>query len=133
MTKKGTRASFTPELLGGAPEAFVQTALLAGGVGLWDWPVGNDRVQLSPYLETLLGYPPGGFDSTKSTFLARLKPRDRPRFEHALADAIKRSAQCDAEFRVFDVHGELHAVGRQTLSAKYRTEPVELSNRFPGR
>ena len=105
MTKEGTDTSFTPELLGGVPEAFVQTALLAGGVGLWEWPIGNDRMQLSPYLETLLGYPSGGFDSTKSTFLARLNPLDRPRFELALAAAIERSAKCDAEFRIFDVHG----------------------------
>jgi hypothetical protein len=40
---------------------------------------------LSPYLEALLGYPPGGFESTKSSFLARLTPLDRPRFELALA------------------------------------------------
>ena len=105
MTKEGTDASFTPELLGGVPEAFVQTALLAGGVGLWEWPIGNDRMQLSSYLETLLGYPSGGFDSTKTTFLARLNPLDRPRFELALAGAIDRGAECDAEFRVFDVHG----------------------------
>ena len=44
MTSKGTDAGFTPELLGGVPEAFVQTALLAGGVGLWEWPIGNDRM-----------------------------------------------------------------------------------------
>ena len=107
MTKEGTDASFTPELLGGVPEAFVQTALLAGGVGLWEWPIGNDRLALSPYLETLLGYPSGGFDGTKSTFLARLKLLDRPRFELALAEAIDRGAECDAEFRVSDVHGDV--------------------------
>ncbi len=105
MTKEGTDASFAPELLGGVPEAFVHTALLAGGVGLWEWPIVSDRMALSPYLETLLGYPPGGFESTKSSFLARLMPLDRPRFELALADAIERGAECDAEFRVFDVHG----------------------------
>ena len=69
MTKEGTDATFAPELLGGVPEAFVHTALLAGGVGLWEWPIAGDRVTLSPYLETLLGYPPGGFDSTKTAFL----------------------------------------------------------------
>jgi PAS fold. len=105
MTKEGTDASFASELLGGVPEAFVQTALLAGGVGLWEWPIGKRPHALSPYLETLLGYPPGGFESTKSSFLARLMPLDRPRFELALADAIERGAECDAEFRVFDVHG----------------------------
>ena len=65
MTKQGTDASFASELLGGVPEAFVHTALLAGGVGLWEWPIVSDRMALSPYLETLLGYPPGGFESTK--------------------------------------------------------------------
>ena len=105
MTKETTGPSFTPELLGGVPDAFVQTALLAGGVGLWEWPTGSDRIELSPYLATLLGYPPDGFDSTKSTFLARLNPLDRPRFELALAAAIDGGAECDAEFRVFDVHG----------------------------
>jgi diguanylate cyclase (GGDEF)-like protein/PAS domain S-box-containing protein len=107
MTKEGAGASFAPELLGGVSEAFVHTALLAGGVGLWEWPIGGDRMALSPYLETLLGYPSGGFDGTKATFLARLKPLDRPRFELALADAIERSAECDAEFQVFDVNGSL--------------------------
>ena len=81
MTKEGTDASFASELLGGVPEAFVHTALLAGGVGLWEWPVVSDRMALSPYLETLLGYPSGGFDGTKSSFLARLMLLDRPRFE----------------------------------------------------
>jgi len=105
MTKQGTDASFASELLGGVPEAFVHTALLAGGVGLWEWPIVSDRMALSPYLETLLGYPPGGFESTKSSFLSRLTPLDRPRFELALANAIERGAECDAEFRVLDIHG----------------------------
>ena len=107
MTKEATGAGFTPELLGGVPEAFVQTALLAGGVGLWEWPVGTDNLALSPYLETLLGYPSGGFDGTKATFLARLRLLDRQRFEVALAEAIDRGAEFDLEFRVSDMHGDL--------------------------
>jgi len=103
--KQDTDASFASELLGGVPEAFVQTALLAGGVGLWEWPVVSDRMALSPYLETLLGYPPGGFESTKSSFIARLVPLDQPRFQSALADAIEGGVECDAEFRVIDLHG----------------------------
>ena len=107
MTKDATGAGFASELLGGVPEAFVQTALLAGGVGLWEWPVGTDNLALSPYLETLLGYPSGGFDGTKATFLARLKLLDRQRFEFALAEAIDRGAELDLEFRVSDINGDL--------------------------
>jgi hypothetical protein len=95
MTKEGNGASFTPELLGGVPEAFVQTALLAGGIGLWEWPVGDARMALSPYLETLLGYPSGGFDGTKFSFLARLNRLDVARVERVLADAIERGGECD--------------------------------------
>jgi diguanylate cyclase (GGDEF)-like protein/PAS domain S-box-containing protein len=62
---------------------------------------------LSPFLETLFGYPSGGFDSTKSTFLARLMPLDRPRFELTLSEAMEHGDECDAEFRAFDVHGAL--------------------------
>ena len=105
MTKEATGSSFAPELLGGVPEAFVQTALLAGGIGLWEWQVVADRMALSPYLETLFGYPSGGFDGTKATFLARLKPIDKPRFELALANAIERGEEVDTEFQIFDVHG----------------------------
>ena len=107
MTKDATGARFASELLGGVPEAFVQTALLAGGVGLWEWPVGTDNLALSPYLETLLGYPSGGFDGTKATFLARLKLLDRQRFELTLAEAIDRGAELDLEFRVTDMNGDL--------------------------
>jgi diguanylate cyclase (GGDEF)-like protein/PAS domain S-box-containing protein len=105
MTKQNTGDSFTPELLGGVPEAFVQTALLAGGVSLWEWPIGNEQLALSPFLETLLGYPSRGFDNTKSTFLARLVALDRARFAQALADSIERDVEFDVEFRVLDVHG----------------------------
>src|SRR5262245_9700228 len=104
MTNVGTGAGFSLELLG-APEAFVQTALLAGGVGLWEWPVASDRMSLSPYLETLLGYPADGFDGTKTTFLGRIKPIDRARFQSALAAAVEQGAECDAEFRIDDIHG----------------------------
>ena len=107
MTNEVLGDAFVPELLGGVPGVFVQTALLAGGIGLWEWPIGNDRVALSPFLETLLGYPSGSFDSTKSTFLARLIPIDRPRFELALSEAFERGNECDVELRVLDIHGGL--------------------------
>jgi len=109
MTREGANGTFSPELLGGAPDAFVQTALLAAGIGLWEWPVPGDRMALSSFLEALLGYPSGGFDGTKLAFLNRLRPLDRPRFEFAVASAIERDAECDAEFQIFDVHGSLRS------------------------
>jgi diguanylate cyclase (GGDEF)-like protein len=96
---------FATELLGGDPSAFIETALLAGGVGLWEWQIATDRMRLSPYLEALLGYPAGGFDGTKASLVARIHPLDVPRLELVLADAIERGSECDAEFRVADLFG----------------------------
>lgn len=61
---------------------------------------------MSPYLETLLGYPSGTFECTKAAaFVARLIPIDRPRFELALANATDAGPEMDVEFRTpnFDV------------------------------
>jgi diguanylate cyclase (GGDEF)-like protein/PAS domain S-box-containing protein len=96
---------FSAELFGGVPATFVQTALIAGGVGLWEWQLGTDRLGLSPYLESLLGYPPAGFSGSKSALFARINLLDVPRLELVLDDAIQRGSQCDAEFRIADVHG----------------------------
>jgi len=106
VNQEARDSSFTVDLLSGVPEAFVQTALLAGGVGLWEWPLDTERMALSPYLETLLGYPSGGFEGTKAEFLARLTPIDRPRFELALANAADAGSEMDVEFRTSNVHGE---------------------------
>ena len=107
MTKEFSGSAFTPELLGGVPDAFVQTALLAGGIGLWEWQVRTNRMVMSPYLETVLGYPTGGFDGSQETFLSRLEPLDKPKFELAIANAIERGYEIDVEVRVFDLHGGL--------------------------
>ncbi|MGE5160588.1 MAG: PAS domain-containing protein, partial [Betaproteobacteria bacterium] len=97
--------SLGPEGTGGAPEAFVQMALLAGGVGLWDWDVDSDRLRLSPFIESLLGYPPRGFEGSKASLLARVNPLDLQRLELVLADAVAGGSECEAEFRVPDVNG----------------------------
>ena len=115
MTKQATDSGFSLDLLGGAPEAFLQTALLAGGIGLWEWQIASRRLALSSFLETLLGYPPGGFDGMQTTFLERMPMLDRQRFERVVEKAVGGDAECDAEFRVLDVHG-----GFRHFSAKGR-------------
>jgi diguanylate cyclase (GGDEF)-like protein/PAS domain S-box-containing protein len=105
MNDDSSFAGFTAEVFGGVPTAFVETALLAGGVGLWEWQVGSDRLGLSPYLESLLGYPPGGFGGSKAALLGRINPLDVPRLELVLGDAIERGSPCETEFRIPDLHG----------------------------
>ena len=95
----------SPDVLGGSPEAFVQTALMAGGIGLWEWHLATGDLVLSPHLETLLGYPPGGFDGASQTFLHRLLPADRVRVEAAVGAVAANGNETDLEFRLLDVGG----------------------------
>ena len=95
----------SPDLLGGAPEGFVQTALIAGGIGLWEWHLATGDMILSPHLEALLGYPTRGFDGASQTFLGRLLPADRVRVEAAVGAVAASGNETDLEFRVIDVGG----------------------------
>ncbi len=95
----------SPDVLGGAPEGFVQTALIAGGIGLWEWHIATGDMILSPHLEALLGYPTRGFDGASQTFLGRLLPADRVRVEAAVGAVAATGNETDLEFRVIDVSG----------------------------
>jgi diguanylate cyclase (GGDEF)-like protein len=96
---------FSPDMLGGAPEGFVHTALIAGGIGLWEWHLATGDLSLSPHLEALFGYPTHGFDGSSQTFLGRLLPADRVRVEAAIGAVAANGNETDLEFRLVDVSG----------------------------
>jgi len=117
----------SPDVLGGAPEGFVQTALIAGGIGLWEWHLATGDMVLSPHLEALLGYPTRGFDGASQTFLGRLLPADRVRVEAAIGAVAANGNETDLEFRVIDVSGVarwLNARGRVLRDAV--GQPIRL-------
>jgi diguanylate cyclase (GGDEF)-like protein len=106
MTNDATRGpGYAPQWFAAAAGGLTQAALLAGGVGLWEWPADHTVLALSPYLATLLGYPASDSGWTKASFLARLAPNDRPRFEQAIENAMATGGEVDVEFRIADVHG----------------------------
>jgi diguanylate cyclase (GGDEF)-like protein len=89
----------------GALSDFWQPALTAGGVGLWEWHPESRSLAVSPYLESLLGYPSRAFGGTVESFLTHLLPVDRQRIEHAVRAAAERAKEVDLEFRVLDLGG----------------------------
>jgi diguanylate cyclase (GGDEF)-like protein len=117
----------SPDVLGGAPEGFVQTALIAGGIGLWEWHLATGDMILSPHLQALLGYPDGAFDGASETFFRRLLPADRVRVEAAIGGVAANGSEADLEFRVVDFGGVarwFNARGRVLRSAA--GQPVRL-------
>lgn len=105
MDQKLAGFHFLPETPGGLPDRFLQPALDAGGVGLWEWHPESRNLAVSPYLESLLGYPSRAFGGTVEGFLAHLLPVDRQRMEHAVRAAVERGSEVDIEFRMLDLTG----------------------------
>jgi diguanylate cyclase (GGDEF)-like protein len=105
MDQKHAGIHLLPELPVEIPDRSLQSALNAGGVGLWEWHPEARNLAVSPYLESLLGYPSRTFDGTVEGFLAHLLPVDRQRVEHAVRAAAEHGQEVDLEFRVVDLVG----------------------------
>lgn len=69
-------------------EARLQLALNTSGLGLWDYHADSEQVGSDAYTARLLGYPPEEFSETRSAFVARLHPQDRPRVRAAFRDYL---------------------------------------------
>lgn len=65
-----------------------------------DWDVHTNRLQWSDEIESLLGFPPGGFGRTYEAFLACVHPEDRPAVELAVRSAMKNDHHYHIEHRI---------------------------------
>lgn len=66
-------------------EQRLRLAIEAGAMGTWDWEPATGRMQWSPRLEQIYGFPPGGFDGTFESYLGAVHPDDRERVQADLA------------------------------------------------
>lgn len=78
----------------------LHAALLAGGVGIWQWEPETGRFQISPHVESLLGLVPGRFAGTREAFVALLHPVDQKRFVQTLEASAREGTPVLLEFRV---------------------------------
>ncbi|MFZ5674119.1 MAG: PAS domain S-box protein [Pseudomonadota bacterium] len=60
-------------------------ALRSAEQGVWDIDVAHNRIWISPYWQSVLGFGSGKASSFKKKWLARLHPDDRPHMEGAIA------------------------------------------------
>lgn len=111
--------SHDPEML--------QAALLAGGVGVWDWNLTTLRARLSPTLEATLGLPSGLMDGALDEFVSLLHPIDQQRVSDAVRKASRDGGLVDLEFRTLGADGQIRwfVTKSETLSNR-DGEPARL-------
>lgn len=81
-------------------EAQIRLALDAARMGFWNCDLLTAKTTWSNSLEHLYGFAPNSYDGTYETFLARIHPEDRDRFEQANQRSLETGEDCNIEFRI---------------------------------
>jgi diguanylate cyclase (GGDEF)-like protein len=121
---------------------FLNAALAATHAGAFEWHIQDRTVHLSPNLEVLMGFPPGGFDGRMDTLLDILNPHDRERILHQVKTVAPDQVQIESEFRIggpagqprwFSAHGEIarHPEGKVSaiIGIAQEIPPAVISER----
>jgi diguanylate cyclase (GGDEF)-like protein/PAS domain S-box-containing protein len=85
-------------------EAFHRYAAEAGGVGKWEIDLASGKVEVSPQMAALLGFPSEQRVLASAEWAAMVFPEDLPALTHALEAAAMADTQLEMELRII-VHG----------------------------
>ncbi|MCB9853652.1 MAG: CHASE domain-containing protein [Phycisphaerales bacterium] len=75
-------------------------AVRAGGVGIWDYDVVNNRLVWDDQMYRLYGISPDQFDGVYEAWCAGVHPEDRQRGDEEIRNALAGTKEFDTEFRV---------------------------------
>lgn len=83
-------------------------ALMAAGMGIWEWDVTDDRIEWSEEMGPLLGLPSGRAEVKLEDFLQRVHYVDRARVESEIQASLGGDVPYAVEFRVVWPDGSMH-------------------------
>lgn len=90
--------------------ALLERALHAGRMGVWTWDARTNVIGWDRQLEQLYGLPPGGFDGSFETWLARVHPDDRERLLAELSVDLDQGRLFHIEHRCVWPDGSVHHI-----------------------
>ena len=70
-------------------QAALQMALIASGLGLWDWNLITDKTYYDPQWKRILGYEEDEIDNNHKSFEQLVHPQDLPRIRQVLQDYLQ--------------------------------------------
>ena len=81
-------------------EERLKLAVRAGGVGIWEWNIVNDRVAWDSQMYRLYGVSPNKFDGNLDSWRNCIRPDDRSRCDAEIQSALRGETEFDTAFRV---------------------------------
>lgn len=80
-------------------------AVRGSSAGIWDWKVGQSDYYMSARFKEMLGYADEELANTRSSFLERLHPEDRPLVERAVRNHFERRVPYKVQYRMVKKDG----------------------------
>ncbi|MBE8966988.1 PAS domain-containing sensor histidine kinase [Nostocales cyanobacterium LEGE 12452] len=88
-------------------QAALQMALIASGLGLWDWNLVTDKTYYDPQWKSILGYKVDEIDNDYKSFEQLVHPQDLPRIRQVLHDYLQGCIPVfEVELRMLTKSGE---------------------------
>ncbi|MEH1767041.1 MAG: PAS domain-containing sensor histidine kinase [Nostoc sp.] len=88
-------------------EAALKMALIASGLGLWDWNLVTDKTYYDPQWKSILGYQVDEIDNDYQSFEQLVHPQDLPRIRQVLHDYLQGYTPVfEVELRMLTKSGE---------------------------
>ncbi|MDZ8028574.1 MAG: PAS domain-containing sensor histidine kinase [Nostoc sp. DedQUE11] len=85
----------------------LEMALIASGLGLWDWNLVTDKTYYDPQWKSILGYEPDEIDNDLKSFEQLVHPQDLPRICQVLQDYLQEYTPVfEVELRMLTKSGE---------------------------
>jgi PAS domain S-box-containing protein len=106
-------------------EERMRLAMVAGGMGTWDWNVLTGEVRWSESLEALHGLVPGTFAGTYEAFQADVHPEDREPLMAAVNDAL-RAGSYEIEYRIIQPDGDVRWIAARGNAVYQAGQPARM-------
>jgi PAS domain S-box-containing protein len=90
-----------------ASEERLRIAADAGGIGIWDWNIAEDKITWSDRVYAMHGLQPGSFGGTVKDFAARIHPEDTENVRSRINAALAGGDGYTAEFRTVRPDGAI--------------------------
>ncbi|MCC5607445.1 PAS domain-containing protein [Nostoc sp. CHAB 5834] len=109
-------------------EEQLRLALLASGMGTWNWNIQTGKISWSDNLEALFGLQPGEFDGSFEMFAARLHLDDRDRVLAAVDRVVATGEDYNIEFRVVYPNGTIRwALSQGKVFYDQQGQPIQMA------
>lgn len=107
-------------------EERLRLAIEAGGIGVWDWDIVNNKIKWSDRVYQIHGVDKKSFDGSYAEYAKRVHPDDAPRVQEQIQKALKEGHPYNVEFRICTPSGDIKWVSTKARVVRTNKTPTRM-------